>query len=61
MKMFRIFLKIEMNAINCKVMIKEPNNTERRKLAQAARKDNTKANGGYSERILTAPRRIVKI
>ena len=50
-----------MNAINCKVRIKEPNNTERRKLAQAARKDNTKANGGYSEGILTAPRRIVKI
>jgi hypothetical protein len=56
--MFRILLKMMMNAINHKVSTKEPNNTEHKKLIVAARKGNTKANGRYSESIVTASKNV---
>jgi hypothetical protein len=57
MKMFRILVKIDDKCYNCKVRTKNQIIQGIGKMAEATRRGvNTKPNGRYSERILTAPR-----
>jgi hypothetical protein len=54
-------IKIDEECYQLQGQYKRANNTEGGEVAKVAIKGNTKANGRYSERILTASKTLVKI